>query len=155
MGTGATVFDPDQPGFQLHPEIEERRNKGWKSVVKQYGSVYADTNLATWLREQQVDTVTLTGYMTNNCVLASTVEAEGLGFNTEVLQDATGAINIANDIGFADAKTVHTTLMTVLHSNWAAVATTAAWTEALTAQQPLTGSDLGSSAIAGAQKAAQ
>lgn len=155
MGSGAPVFDPDQPGFQLHPDVENRRGESWKSIVKQYGSVYAGTDLASWLREQNVDTVTLAGFMTNNCVLASAAEAEGLGFNTEVLHDATGAINIANDIGFADAKTVHTVLMSVLHSNWASVATTQAWTHALTDQQPLPGSDLGSSAVAGAQRASQ
>ena len=65
-------------------------------------------------RQHDVDTVTLAGYMTNNCVLASAVEAEFLGFSTEVLSDATGAINLANDAGFADAKTVHTTLLTLL-----------------------------------------
>jgi len=77
------------------------------------------------------------------------VEAEFLGFSTEVLSDATGAINLANDAGSADAKTVHTTLLALLNSNWAAVADTGTWANALSAQQPLTGSDLGSSAVAG------
>ena len=138
-GVGAPVFAPGTPEFDLHPEIERRKTAAWKSVVKQYGSVYAGTDLAAWLRQHDVDTVTLVGYMTNNCVLASAVEAEFLGFSTEVLSDATGAINLANDAGFADAKTVHTTLLTLLNSNWAAVADTAAWTEALDSRQALTG----------------
>lgn len=124
MGAGAPVFDPQGPGFQLHPEVEARRGAQWKEVVKKYGSVYADTDLAAWLWEQDVDTVTLVGYMTNNCILASAAEAEALGLSTEVLSDATGAISISNDAGYADAQAVHTTLMAVLHSNWAAVATT-------------------------------
>src|SRR5699024_1894875 len=41
-------------------------------------------------------------------------------FRTEVLADATGAIHLANAAGSADAETVHTTLMTLLNSNWAA-----------------------------------
>ncbi len=150
-GVGAPVFAPGTPEFELHPEIERRRTGEWKSVVKQYGSVYAGTDLADWLRKHDVDTVTLVGYMTNNCVLASAVEAEFLGFSTEVLSDATGAINLANDAGFADAKTVHTTLLTLLNSNWAAVADTDTWTSALAANQALTGSDLGSSAVAGVE----
>ncbi|MDR6506760.1 isochorismatase family protein [Arthrobacter oryzae] len=150
-GEGAPVFAPGTPEFGLHPEIERRRTAAWKPVVKQYGSVYADTDLAAWLRQHDVDTVTLAGYMTNNCVLASAVEAEFLGFSTEVLSDATGAINLANDAGFADAKTVHTTLLTLLNSNWAAVADTATWTEALDSRQALTRSDLGSSAVAGSR----
>lgn len=150
-GIGAPVFAPGTPEFDLHPDIEGRKTAAWKSVVKQYGSVYAGTDLAAWLRKHDVDTVTLVGYMTNNCVLASAVEAEFLGFSTEVLSDATGAVNLANDAGFADAKTVHTTLLTLLNSNWAAVADTAAWADALASQQALTKSDLGSSAVAGSQ----
>jgi nicotinamidase-related amidase len=148
-GEGAPVFAPGTPGFDLHPEIERRKTTEWKSLVKQYGSVYAGTDLADWLRQHDVDTVTLAGYMTNNCVLASAVEAEFLGFTTEILSDATGAINLANDAGFADAKTVHTTVLTLLNSNWAAVADTDTWTNALKTGQALAGSDLGSSAIAG------
>jgi nicotinamidase-related amidase len=154
-GESAPVFAPGTPEFELHPDIERRRTDGWKRVVKQYGSVYADTDLTGWLRGQNIDTVTLAGYMTNNCVLASAVEAESLGFSTEVLSDATGAINLANDAGFVDAKTVHTTLLTLLHSNWAAVSTTDAWADVLAAGQALQTSDLGSSATAGAARLAR
>lgn len=148
-GEGAPVFAPGTASFDLHPEIERRKTAEWKSLVKQYGSVYAGTDLAEWLRQHDVDTVTLAGYMTNNCVLASAVEAEFLGFTTEVLSDATGAINLANDAGFADARTVYTTLLTLLNSNWAAVADTDTWTNALGTRQALSRSDLGSSAVAG------
>lgn len=152
-GEGAPVFAPGSPEFELHPEVESRRTGEWKSVVKQYGSVYAGTDLTDWLRQNDVDTVTLVGYMTNNCVLGSAVEAEAIGFTTEVLSDATGAINLANDAGFVDAKTVHTTLLTLLNSNWAQVGTTGAWISAVNAQEALQGSDLGSSAVAGAERA--
>ncbi|CCQ44988.1 putative isochorismatase hydrolase [Pseudarthrobacter siccitolerans] len=149
-GEGAPVFAPGTPEFELHPEIERRRTDEWKSLVKSYGSVYAGTDLAGWLREREIDTVTLAGYMTNNCILASAVEAEFLGFNTEVLSDATGAINLANDAGSADAKIVHSTLLALLNSNWAAVSTTDTWAAAAEAGEALAKSDLGSSAIAGA-----
>lgn len=149
-GEGAPVFAPGTAEFDLHPDVESRKTNTWKAVTKQYGSVYADTDLAGWLRKHEIDTVTLVGYMTNNCILASAVEAEVLGFNTEVLSDATGAINLANDAGFADAKTVHTALLALLNSNWAAVGTTDAWTAALDAGEALKRSDLGSSAMAGA-----
>ncbi|MBT2588289.1 isochorismatase family protein [Arthrobacter sp. ISL-95] len=149
-GEGAPVFAPGTVEYELHPEVEARRTSSWKNVTKQYGSVYAGTDVAVWLREHDVDTVTLVGYMTNNCILASAVEAEVLGFNTEVLSDATGAINLSNDAGTADAKTVHSTLMALLNSNWAAVASTEAWANAIEARQALEKSDLGSSAAAGA-----
>jgi nicotinamidase-related amidase len=152
-GEGAPVFAPGTPEFELHPEIESRRTDAWKLITKQYGSVYAGTDLAAWLREHDVDTITLVGYMTNNCILASAVEAEAIGFSTEVLSDATGAINLANSAGFADARTVHTTLMALLNSNWAAVAETDQWIAALEAGEALEGSDLGSSAATGSERA--
>ena len=41
--------------------------------------------------------------MTNNCDLATAVEAEGLGFAAEILSDATGAIHLANEAGKVSA----------------------------------------------------
>ncbi|MBB2914093.1 nicotinamidase-related amidase [Streptosporangium becharense] len=155
MGEDAPVFNPTRPGFRLHPEVESRRTDEWKSVVKQYGTVFAGTDLLAWLRDRQIDTITLVGYMTNNCVLASAAEAETHGLAAEVLSDATGAINIANEAGFADAKTVHTTLLALFNSNFAAVADTATWSGAVAAGRPLPKSDLGTSAVTGAQRAAQ
>jgi nicotinamidase-related amidase len=152
-GEGAPVFDPTRKGFRLHPEVEARRTDAWKSVVKQYGTVFAGTDLLAWLQEHQIDTITLAGYMINNCIIASAAEAETHGLSAEVLSDATGAINIANDAGFADAKTVHATLLTLLNSNFAAVADTLAWTDAVAAGRPLPKSDLGTSAVMGAQRA--
>ncbi|ONI60753.1 isochorismatase [Leifsonia sp. ALI-44-B] len=152
-GEGAPLFAPGTPEFELHPEIEARATDEWTRITKSYSSVYAGTGLAEWLRERDLDTVTLVGYMTNNCVLASSVEAEFLGFTTEVLSDATGAINIANSAGFASAQTVHTTLMALLNSNLATVATTEAWTAALADGQPLEASNLIESATTGASRA--
>ncbi|NQX05462.1 isochorismatase family protein [Rathayibacter sp. VKM Ac-2856] len=149
-GEGAPVFAPGTPGFALHPEIERRRRDDWRSITKQYGTVFAGTDLLAWLREHDVDTITLVGYMTNNCILASAAEAETHGLSAEVLSDATGAIAISNAAGSVDAETVHTTLLALLNSNFAAVASTAAWTEALASGEALPQSDLGSSAVAGA-----
>lgn len=151
-GSGAPVFDPNSPEFELHPEIAGRASADWKRITKSYGSVFAGTDLADWLREREIDTVTLVGYMTNNCVLASAVEAEYLGFAIEVLSDATGAIHLGNEAGSADARTVHETLMALLNSNWAAVTDTDGWITAVEAGAAVTGSDLGSSATAGAER---
>jgi nicotinamidase-related amidase len=153
-GEGAPVFDPTSDAFRLHPEVESRRTDAWKAVTKSKGSVFAGTDLVKWVRAEGVDTITLVGYMTNNCIVASAVEAEGLGIAAEVLSDATGAIALANAAGSADAATVHGTLMALLHSNFAAVATTDAWVAAVAAGEPLPKDDLGSSATAGAARAA-
>ena len=145
---GGAIFNPGGKGFELYPAIERRRTPQWKRVVKRRGSVYAGTDLAAWLHEQDVDTVTLVGFMANNCILASAAWGETIGgLTTEVLSDAVGAINLRNCAGRADARTVHTALMALLHSNWAAVATTDDWCRALGRDEPLPRSNLVASAM--------
>ena len=142
------IFAPGGKGFELYPSIERRRAPQWKLFVKRRGSIYAGTDLAAWLHEQGVNTVTLVGFMVNNCVLASAAWGETIGLTTEVLSDAVGAINLSNRAGKVDARTVHSTLMALLHSNWAAVATTDGWCRALGRDEPLSRSNLVASAIA-------
>jgi len=146
---GSPVFATGSAGFALHPDLEAALPASAQRTTKELGSVFAGTGLAGRLREQGVDTVTLVGYMTNNCVVASAVEAEGLGFAAEVLSDASGAVHLANAAGEVPAEVVHTTLMVLLQSNFAAVATTAAWAAAVAAGTPLEVGDLVSSALQG------
>lgn len=145
----APVFASGSATWQNHPAVAAHENVAAKRISKQFSSIFADTDLEAWLREQGIDTITFVGYMTNNCVIASAAAAEPLGFAVEVLSDATGAIDLANDAGFAPARQVHETLMALLHSNWAAVTDTETWTTALSTRAPLTKSDLITSAAQG------
>lgn len=151
-GDQAPIFNPTTKGFSLHPAVEKRRTESWTSITKSFGSVFAGTGLADRLWAESIDTVTLVGYMTNNCILASAAEAETHGIAVEVLSDATGAISIANAAGQVDARTVHETLMAVLHSNFAAVARTDEWARALESGRALDKDDLPTSAQAGAAR---
>lgn len=146
---GAPVFAAGSDGHRLHAEIERRAVGASMRVSKSVASVFEGTGLTEWLRTEGIDTITLSGYMTNNCVVASAAAAEPLGFTVEVLSDATGAIPLSNDVGSASASQVHETLMTVLSSNWAAVATTDAWGDAVQAGTTLPRSNLAESAMAG------
>lgn len=145
----APVFAVGSATHQNHPAIAHHEASAAKRIGKQYSSIFAGTDLQAWLREQDVDTITLVGYMTNNCVLASAADAEPRGFAVEVLSDATGAIDLANEGGNVSARQVQETLMALLHSNWAAVADTATWTAALLSGDPLHRSDLVTSAAQG------
>ena len=146
---GAPVFAVGSDSWSLHPEVEQRLQPSWKRATKDKGSVFAGTDVAAWLSERDVDTVTIVGYMTNNCDLATAVGAEELGLAAEVLSDASGAIHLANEAGKVSADQLHETLLVLLHSNFAAVATTEAWTAAVSAGEPLPKSDLGTSATQG------
>lgn len=146
---GAAVFGAGSPNARLHPEIERRVQPQWRQVTKNVASIFAGNDLAQWLSEQSVDTVTFAGYMTNNCVLASAAAAEPLRITVEVLSDATGAIHLTNEAGSVSAQQVHETLMTLLHSNFAAVASTKSWLSAVADASPLPKSSLGASATQG------
>lgn len=143
---GAPVFAAGSGLVQNHGQIAAVEDMASHRIRKQASSVFGGTGLADWLRERGIDTVTLAGYMSNNCVLASAVDAEPLGLAVEVLSDATGAIDLVNEAGRVPARQVHETLMALLHSNWAAVATTDAWASAVRAGAPLSGSNLVASA---------
>ncbi|MGC7095201.1 isochorismatase family protein [Amycolatopsis lurida] len=146
---GAPVFAAGSEAAALHPDVAARdRGKGTE-IVKSFSSVFAGTGLTEWLQANEIDTITLVGYMTNNCVLASAAAAEPLGFTVEVLKDATGAVHLSNEAGSVSAQQIHDTLMVLLHSNFAAVATTGDWTAAVSGAHALPKSDLGSSAVQG------
>lgn len=148
----APVFAKGGAGWSLHGDIENKVKPEWKRVSKQYASVFDGTGLVDWLREKSIDRVTLVGYMTNNCIIGTAVTAEPLGITVEVLSDATGAIHIANAAGSIPAKQVHETLMAILHSNFARVATTDSWVDSVPTGADLPGSDLGSSAMQGREE---
>lgn len=145
----AQVFAVGSTGWAVHPRVEELADSSWKRVSKQYASVFADTDLAPWLAGQGVDTITIVGFMTNNCDLATAVAAEELGLDAEILSDATGAIHLANEAGKVSAEQLHEVLMVLLQSNFAAVATTEEWATAVQADQPLPKNDLETSAMQG------
>ncbi|MGN5237157.1 MULTISPECIES: isochorismatase family protein [unclassified Rhodococcus (in: high G+C Gram-positive bacteria)] len=149
MPEGAPVFVEGSKGWALHPEIEQRAGTATKRVHKDYGSVFAGTDVAEWLRARDIDTITIVGYMTNNCDLATAVEAEGLGFAAEILSDATGAIHLANEAGSVSAESLHSALMVLLQSNFAAVATTGDWAKAVESGASLHKSNLVESALQG------
>jgi nicotinamidase-related amidase len=145
----APVFAVGSTGWAIHPEVEALQRPSWKQISKHDSSAFAGTDLASWLAEQGVDTVTIVGYMTNNCDLATAASAEEHGYAAEVLSDATGAIHLANEAGKVTAEQLHDVLMVLLQSNFAAVATTDAWAAAVGSGQPLPKNDLGTSAMQG------
>ncbi|ABH00619.1 conserved hypothetical protein (plasmid) [Rhodococcus jostii RHA1] len=149
MPDDAPIFVEGTPGWSLHPDLEARVDSSCKRVHKQYGSVFAGTDLAEWLRARDVDTITIVGYMTNNCDLATAVEAEGLGFAAEILSDATGSIHLANEAGQVSAQSLHTTLMVLLQSNFAAVTTATQWAQAVQSGTSLPKNNLIESAVQG------
>lgn len=129
------LFAQGSNGWQLHPAISEvaadhRINKGMADV-------FAQTDLKEWLTANNIDTLSITGYMTHNCNAATVYHAAHEGYQVEFLSDATGALPYENAGGKASAEEIHRVFSTVFHSNFAAVVTTEKWIDAVNSRSAL------------------
>jgi len=122
-------------GAKLHPAVASRERD--HLVTKTLPSAFPETDLAAWLAQHQVDTLTVVGYMTHNCDASTINHAVHSGLTVEFLHDATGSVPYENSAGFASAEDIHRVFSIVLQSRFAAVASTDQWIEALAAGQSL------------------
>lgn len=116
-------------GAELHPMIAERHHD--LLIEKSRTSALNGTALGVWLREHEIDTLTVVGYMTHNCVTATTLQAAQEGWRVELLHDACGSVSYANAAGSATAEEIHRVYTVVLHTGFAAVATSKEWLSAI------------------------
>ena len=121
----APVFRPGTHGAELHPEIARRPRD--HSVEKTLPSAFTGTDLEFWLRNNDIRTVTVAGYMSQNCDLSTIIHAMHFGFDVEFLSDATGAVSYANRAGHASAEEIHRVVKVVLQARFAAVLSTDEW----------------------------
>lgn len=108
--------DPEKPffqkgtsGFELHPEIAKRTCN--LSIEKQLPGSFTNTPLEEWLREHDIDTVTISGYMTHMCCDTTARQAVHRGFNVEFLSDATGTLPLSNSAGEVTAEELHRSIL--------------------------------------------
>lgn len=132
---GAPVFAVGSDGWQLHPEVAALGAD--LHINKKLASSFTGTGLAQWIKENAIDTLTIVGYMTHNCNASTILEAAHMGLAVEYLSDATGSLPYENAAGRATAEEIHRAFSVVFHSNFAAVATTREWADAVSAGQAL------------------
>lgn len=123
------VFAKGSHGWQLHPAIKDIVAD--HQINKIMADVFTGTDLKQWLSANNIDTLSIAGYMTHNCNAATIFHAAHEGYKVEFLSDASGALPYENAGGKASAEEIHRVFSTVFHSNFAAVATTQAWIEAV------------------------
>ncbi|MDX9951247.1 MAG: cysteine hydrolase family protein [Methylophilaceae bacterium] len=132
---GSPLFAKDSAGWELHPVVAKRSRSHY--IEKSLPSAFAGTDLAEWLTAHAIDTLAVAGYMTHNCDDSTVKHAVHAGLAVEFLNDASGALPYENTAGKASAEEIHRIFTVVMHSRFAAVATTDAWIAALVAGQAL------------------
>jgi nicotinamidase-related amidase len=128
------LFAKGSHGGALHPAVASRPRD--HSIEKTLPSAFTGTDLEAWLRANQIDTMTVVGYMTHNCVLSTVIHAVHMGFAAEVLSDATGSVPFSNRAGHASAEEIHSAVTIILQSRFAAVLDTTAWIDCLRTGTP-------------------
>jgi len=126
---GSPLFARGGDGWALHEVVAKRPRD--RLVEKKLPDAFAGTGLADWLDDHGIDTLTVVGYMTQNCIDSTIRHAFHRGMAVEFLSDAAGTASFANAAGFASAEDIHRAFCVVLQARFAAVLTTAQWLELL------------------------
>ncbi|HEU5380117.1 MAG TPA: cysteine hydrolase family protein [Ktedonobacteraceae bacterium] len=113
--------------WELHPEIAKRTYD--VLIEKNLPGSFTGTHLETWLREHDIDSVVISGYMTQMCCDTTARQAAHLGFNVEFLSDATGTLAFNNSAGEVSAQDLHQHILVVQQSGFSRVMSTAEWIE--------------------------
>ncbi len=120
---------------ELHATVADRPHD--LHVEKSLASALTGTELSAWLRDRQIDTLTVVGYMTHNCDNSTVVQAHHEGWKVELLHDASGSLPYRNAAGAASAEEIHRIFTVVMNTGFAAVVSTDQWLEAVQGGQAL------------------
>ena len=108
--------DPESPAFrkgsdmwQLHREVESRPRD--VLIDKQLPGSFTNTSLDSFLKERNVDTVCIAGYMTQVCCDTTARQAFHRGYKVEFLRDATGTLDVQNKAGSVTAEQLHESIL--------------------------------------------
>jgi nicotinamidase-related amidase len=121
------LFVEGSPMWQLHDSVASRPHD--VVIDKTLPGAFMGTGLDEWLRARGVDAVVIVGWMTHMCVDTTTRGAMHRGFDATLLGDATGTIDISDDL---PAALVHRVELGVLGDGFARVTTTAEWVAEIT-----------------------
>jgi nicotinamidase-related amidase len=91
--------------WQIHPNISE---KSYDYLIeKNKPSSFYETNLEEILKKESITGVVISGYMTQMCCDTTAREAFHKGYHVEFLSDATGTIDVNNEVGIVSSEELH------------------------------------------------
>lgn len=108
--------DPESPIFrkgsdmwQLLDQVEARPRD--LLIDKQMPGSFTGTSLDSFLKERNIDTVCISGYMTHMCCDTTARQAFHRGYKVEFLKDATGTLDVENKAGSVTAEQLHESIL--------------------------------------------
>ena len=112
----APVFKKGTREWEIHDDIKNRKYD--YIIEKNFPGSFTGTNLEEILKEKEIDTVTICGYMTQMCCDTTARQAMHLGYNVEFLSDATGTLDISNSAGKISAEELHKAVIIIQASRF-------------------------------------
>ncbi len=125
----AATFRKGTPEWELRPEITSRPYD--VLIEKNLPGSFTGTNLEAWLRERDIDTLVIAGYMTQMCCDTTSRQAVHMGLGVEFLSDATGTLAIKNAAGEVTAEELHRAILVTQAMRFSKVQTTDDWIKSL------------------------
>jgi nicotinamidase-related amidase len=123
------VFKPGTREWELHKEVAARPHD--RLVEKSVPSSFAGTDLESWLRDNQIDTLAIAGYMTQMCCDSTARDGFHRGFKVEFLADATGTLTLATDAGKVADRDLHNAVLVTQSTMFSKVMNTPGWIRSL------------------------
>lgn len=121
----APVFRKGTKEWDIHPKIASQAYD--RLIEKNFPGSFTGTNLASWLKERDIDTIVITGYMTQMCCDTTARQAFHMGLAVEFLSDATGTLPISNKGGSVTAEELHRATLVTQAMKFSKVMTTDEW----------------------------
>jgi nicotinamidase-related amidase len=125
----AKAFRKGTPGWRIKGEVEVRKRAA--VIEKTLPGSFTGTNLEAWMKENGVDTLVISGYMTQMCCDTTARQAVHLGYGVEFLSDATGTLDFSNEAGTVKAEELHRAILVTQQNRFSKVLSTDAWIESL------------------------
>ncbi len=119
------TFRRDSDEWKLRPEIEKRKRD--VLIEKNLPGSFTGTELEKWLREKGIERVAICGYMAQMCCDTTARQAFHLGFQVDLLSDATGTLSVQNSAGFISDRDLHRAVMVTMAMKFAGVMETEEW----------------------------
>lgn len=118
--TPGSPFWPGQPGVEFQEELAPLADG--HVLEKNVPDAFINTGLERWLRVRDISGLVIVGVSTNNSVEASARTAGNLGFNTQVVADATFAFAKVDYAGtHRSADDVHAMALANLDGEYATI----------------------------------
>lgn len=125
LGEGASAFVKGTDGWELHDAVKKMQADHY--VEKHLPSAFVGTDLQAWLDAGGIDTVVISGYMTQFCCDTTARYAMHLGYNVEFLSDSTATLGFENGAGSVSAEALHRAILVVQAARFSRVLPTAEW----------------------------